>query len=73
MFQKNVTISDFQEKKQAKDLMIYEKRAKMRLVPGAKKTLIDKIVMEEFGIYTTAGLYGICKRVEKRLAEAENA
>ena len=73
MFQKNVTISAFQEEKQAKDLMIYEKRTQMRSIPGSKKTMIDKLIMEEFKIYTLAGLAGICKRVEKRLAESENA
>lgn len=67
MFQKNVTKTEFQEKKEAKDLAMYEKRNKLREIPGAKKGMIDKLIMEEFAIYTTAGLYGICKRVEKRL------
>jgi len=73
MFQKNVTVSAFQEEKQAKDLQIYEKRTQMRSIPGSKKTMIDKLIMEEFKIYTLAGLAGICKRVEKRLAEAKTA
>lgn len=71
MLQNNLTKTACAQKKEANDLLMYKKRKTLRAIPGAKMGLVDKAIMEEFGIYTTAGLYGICKRVEKRLAEAE--
>jgi hypothetical protein len=63
--------TEFRIKKEARELAIYNEWNELMKQPGAMATAVDRYLTQkyEFGSETT--VWFICRRVRKRLAEAE--
>jgi len=60
--------TDFQLKKEAKELSIYNEWNELMKHPGAMATAVDKLLMGKYNIFSKSTIWFIRKRVEKRLA-----
>ena len=56
-----------QEKREARDLAIYNEYNTLAANPEQSKEELNKYLMEKYGIHSTGTLYLIRKRVEERL------
>ncbi|MGN0207583.1 MAG: hypothetical protein ACI4BC_10085 [Muribaculaceae bacterium] len=56
-----------QEKREARDLAIYNEYNALAANPEQSKEELNKYLMEKYGIHSTGTLYIIRKRVEERL------
>lgn len=56
-----------QAEREARDLAIYNEYQKLMEVEGQSKTLAKEFLMKKHGIHSTATIYVILNRVEKRL------
>jgi hypothetical protein len=60
----------FRQMKEAKELAIYNERKELLSQPGAMATAVDAILKAKYNIHSASTIWFVCKRVEKRLAEA---
>lgn len=60
-----------QEKREARDLAIYNEYNALASNPEQSKEELNRYLMEKYGIHSTGTLYLIRKRVEDRLQRQE--
>lgn len=53
-------------RKRKRDQEIFRRRNALLRKPGAMKTAVDRIIMEEFGIASASTIYRIVRRVEEQ-------
>ena len=58
----------YQEKKEARELQIYNDYQKATADPSASRTAVRDYLMQKYNIGSTATFYAILERTEKRLA-----
>lgn len=58
----------YQEKKEARELQIYNEYQKETVDPSASRTAVRDHLMQKYTIGSTATFYAILERTEKRLA-----
>jgi hypothetical protein len=59
--------TDFQLKKEAKELAIYNEWNELMKQPEAMATAVDKFIMEKYSVFSKSTIWFIRKRVEERL------
>ena len=67
MEEKKAIKTPYREKKEARELSVYEERKALMEKEGAMATAVDDLLMKKYGIYSRATIWSICARVEKRL------
>ena len=55
-----------QEKRDKRDLAIVKEWEKMTALPEQSKTVVTKMLMKKYGIYSAGTIYDIRKRVQAR-------
>lgn len=55
--------------KEARELEIYNEFTRLIQQPGAMKTRVSEIINQKYKLHSRATLFGIRRRVEKRLSQ----
>lgn len=63
----NALKTEFQKKKEEKDMQLYNDYKELRANSNNSKMEIIKLLMEKYGIYTASSVYAAVHRVERRL------
>lgn len=59
--------TEYQEKKEIRELAIYNDYNRFMAIPGAMATAADKYIMDKYSIFSKSTVWFIRQRVEKRL------
>lgn len=71
MKKKDLT-TEYHQKKEAKELAIFNDWTEMMAQPGAMSTTVDETIMSKYDIYSAATVWRIRQRVSKRLKDQKN-
>lgn len=63
----NALKTEFQKKKEEKDMQLYNEYKELRANTNNSKMEIIKLLMKKYEIYTASSVYAAIHRVEKRL------
>lgn len=62
-----ILITDYQKKKQAKELAIYHDYNQLMSSPNAMKVAVQEVLMKKYSIHSRSTIWAILKRVERRI------
>lgn len=65
--------TDFQKKRERRDLAIYNEYNEMMSIEGQSRTLVTQHLMKKYNVHSQGTIYVIRRRVEQRLKRREEA